>query len=1130
MGKMGTATNSLPAMALEKKALGLKRIGWLYPIFPLGKIARELVLLLCGVLLLSLPGRLPAQPTTEQIEFFESAIRPLLAEHCYQCHSQKANPVFAGLRLDSRSDLEKGSDSGPVVIPGKPEESRLVEVVRGTGALQMPPAGKLSADKIAALVKWIEMGAPWPDEKALLSAKPGSKFDLEARRSEHWAWQPVRAVASPRVENDAWVRNGIDAFVLAKLEEKGLRPAKQATPETLLRRLYFDLIGLPPSPEEVEAFIANSSQNAYQAVVDRLLASERFGERWARHWMDLVRYSESHGMEGDPDIPSAWQYRDYLIRAFNSDLPYDQLVREHIAGDLLETPRYNRRDEINESILGPAHFRMVEHAYLPLDPLEDRVKYTDNQIDVFSKVFQGLTVSCARCHDHKFDAISQKDFYALFGIFAGGRLAQITIDAPRRQSTHRERLAELKRRIKQGLVEAWLEAAESLPQALLSGEWTNRVPDETYCDDQSPLHAWFTLAEREGEQFRTGWDRLAAYWDRELERRRSLNAEGNKSVWKLDSDGYRGWLRHGPGLGDKPSAGGEFSLVPEGKRIISGVYPRGVYTHLLSRKHGGILSSPRFVVDTDHLSFRILGGNFSFARLIVENYPLPRNIIYDFRFSPKQDQMQWAGWDISYWKGSRAYLEFATLDDLTNFELDPLDKLKDPKPEPRRDGRSYFGVSQVVFHDGKQPPAEEIVPIRHLLDGEAPEGPEELAARISLRLQDAIRAWRHGRLAEQQAAFLDDFVRKGLLPNSLGELASLRSLVAEYRKLEADIPLPRRAPGLMEEITADQPLLVRGNHKNPGDPVQRRYLEALNGKPYDDPRKVRLRLADEVASPRNPLTARVMVNRIWHYVFGRGIVETVDNFGKQGRRPTHPALLDYLAGRFVDSGWSIKDAIRFVASSRTYQMSSRPSKTARRIDPSNRWLQHANVRRLGAEAIRDSILAVSWSLDTTMYGPSIPVYYARETGKALLDRPKGPLDGNGRRSVYLEVRRNIHNPFLEVFDAPKPSTTRGKRDITNVPAQSLTLMNDPFVIEQSAHWAKRLVAQGRASSRERIGRMFLEALGRRPSAVEVRKSKRFLASLRKQHQLAARDWRNQPRIWQDLAQAMFNFKEFIYLQ
>ena len=1099
--------------------------------FPLPATIRDLRLLLCALLLLSLPGRLPAQPATEQIEFFESAIRPLLAEHCYQCHSQKANPVFAGLRLDSPFDLEKGSDSGPVVIPGKPEESRLIEVVRGTGALRMPPSGKLSEDKIAVLVKWIEMGAPWPDEKAPLRAKPGDKFDLEARRSEHWAWHPVQKVAPPNVENDAWVRNEIDAFILAKLEGKGLQPSKQAAPETLLRRIYFDLTGLPPSVAEVEAFIADPSRNAYQAVVDRLLASERLGERWARHWMDLVRYSESHGMEGDPDIPSAWQYRDYLIRAFNADLPYDQLVREHIAGDLFETPRYNQRDEINESIVGPAHFRMVEHNYLPLDPLEDRVKYTDNQIDVFSKAFQGLTVSCARCHDHKFDAISQKDFYALFGIFAGGRPAQITIDVPRRQNTHRERLGELKRRIKQGLVEAWLEAAESLPQTLLSGEWTDRVPDETYCDDNSPLHAWFTLSERKGENFRTGWDELAAYWEKELERRRSANAEGNKSVWELDSDGYSDWLRQGPGLGDTPSASGEFSLVPEGKRIISGIYPRGVYTHLLSRKHGGILSSPRFVVDTDYLSFRILGGNFSFARLIVENYPLPRGIIYDFRFSPKQDRMQWAGWDVRYWKGSRAYLEFATLDDLTNFELDPFDKLRDPKPEPRRDGRSYFGVSQVSFHDGKQPPAEEIVPVQHLFGaGDHPAGPEELAARIGLRLRDAIGAWRDGGLTDQQAAFLDDFVRKGLLPNSIGELASLRPLVDEYRKLEAEIPVPRRAPGLMEEITADQPLLVRGNHTNPGEPVQRRYLEALDGQPYEDPRNVRLRLADEVASPRNPLTARVMVNRIWHHLFGRGIVETVDNFGKQGRRPTHPALLDYLAGRFVDGGWSIKDLIRSVASSRTYQMTSRPSETARRIDPSNRWLQHANVRRLGAEAIRDSILAVSGSLDRTMYGPSIPVYYARETGKALFDRPKGPLDGNRRRSVYLEVRRNIHNPFLEVFDAPKPSTTRGKRDITNVPAQSLTLMNDPFVIEQSAHWAKRLVAQGRASSRERIGRMFLEALGRRPSAEEVRKSKRFLAGLRNQHQLAAGDWRNQPRIWQDLAQAMFNLKEFIYLQ
>ena len=1092
--------------------------------------ARALVLFLCGTLLFSLPSRLPGQPTTEEIEFFESAIRPLLAEHCYQCHSQKANPVFAGLRLDSRSGLEKGSDSGPVVVPGKPEESRLVEVVRGRGTLQMPPTGKLSEDRVAALAKWVEMGAPWPDEEGSLGAKPDAKFDLEARRREHWAWQPVQPVVPPKVENTAWVHNEIDAFILAKLEEKGMQPAAQAAPETLLRRIHFDLIGLPPSPEEVEAFIANPSLKAYEAVVERLLASQHFGERWARHWMDLVRYSESHGMEGDPDVPNAWQYRNYLIRAFNADLPYDQFVREHIAGDLLEAPRYNWRDGINESIVGPAHLRMVEHNYLPLDPLEDHVKYTDNQIDVFSKAFQGLTISCARCHDHKFDAISQKDFYALFGTFAGGRPAQITIDIPQRQSTHRERLTELKRQIKQGLVEAWLTAAVSLPQTLLSDEWTNRVPDETYCDENSPLHAWFTLSEREGEKFRTGWDGLAAYWDKELERRKSFNAKRVKDAWTLDSEDYPNWLRHGTGLNAEPSANGEFSIVTGGEQVISGIYPRGLYTHLLSQKHNGVLSSPRFTIDTDHLSFRILGGNFSFARLIVENYHLPRGIIYDFRFSPKRDQMQWAGWDIRYWKGSRAYLEFATLDDLTNFELDPYDKAKDPKPEPRRDGRSYFGVSQVVFHDGKYLPAEEIVPIYHLLEGKPPAGLEELAARISLRLRNAIEAWRDGRLSAQQAAFLDDFVRKGLLPNSLGELAAIRSVVAEYRKLEAEIPVPLRAPGLVEEMTADQPLLVRGNHKNPGDPVRRRYLEALNGKPYDDPRKVRLRLAEEVVSPQNPLTARVMVNRIWHYLFGRGIVETVDNFGKLGRKPTHPGLLDYLASRFVDSGWSMKDLIRLVVTSRTYQMSSQPSKTARRIDPSNQWMQHANVRRLEAEVIRDSILAVSGGLDKTMYGPSIPVYYARETGKALFDRPKGPLDGDGRRSVYLEVRRNFHNPFLEVFDAPKPSTTRGKRDITNVPAQSLTLMNDPFVIEQSAHWAKRLVADGDATPEERIGRMFLEALGRRPSATELKKSERFLISLRKQHQLASGRWRNYPRIWQDLAQAMFNLKEFIYLQ
>ena len=390
-----------------------------------------------------------ASPSAEQLEFFETEIRPLLAQHCYACHSSKIQTPFAGLRLDSRAALLKGGDSGPAIQPGQPEKSRLMNLVRGQPLL-MPPTGRLAEEKIAALGKWIEMGAPWPEEQPVPNAKAGA-FDLEARKRSHWAWQPVKPTEPPPVRNQGWPANPIDHFLLAKLEEHDLAPTPPADRYTLIRRLSFDLTGLPPAPREIAAFVHDESPNAYGKLVERLIESPHFGERWARHWMDLVRYTETHGSEGDPAIPDAWRYRDYLIRSFNADTPYDQLVREHIAGDLLESPRINEGKHINESMLGVAHLRMVEYGYQPVEPWEDRVKWTDNQIDVFSKAFQGLTVSCARCHDHKFDAISQKDFYALFGMFSGARPTRRTIDDPETLNLHYDALAETKTRIRKGL-------------------------------------------------------------------------------------------------------------------------------------------------------------------------------------------------------------------------------------------------------------------------------------------------------------------------------------------------------------------------------------------------------------------------------------------------------------------------------------------------------------------------------------------------------------------------------------------------------------------------------------------------------------------------------------------------------
>ncbi|MEZ5355094.1 MAG: DUF1549 and DUF1553 domain-containing protein [Bryobacteraceae bacterium] len=863
-----------------------------------------------------------------------------------------------------------------------------------------------------------------------------------------------------------------DNFLLAKMEAAGIRPAPEADKLTLLRRLSYDLTGLPPSPRQIREFAADHATDAYPRMVDRLLDSPRFGERMARRWMDLVRYSESHGSEGDPDTPQAWQYRDYLIRAFNADVPYDQLIREHLAGDLLPAPRINQQDRINESILGAAHLRMVEHGFQPVDPWEDRVKWTDNQIDVFSKTFQGLTISCARCHDHKFDAISQRDYYALFGVFAGARPTQVEIDDPALLNAHRGELTRKKSEIRHALAKDWLAASASLPPQALSD--------------------------------------LAAMMDqaRTLPEAKAFNKANFTKAWDLRQD-FNAWIGHGTGLPAKASQPGEFWILPEGDRVLNGLYPGGVYTNLLSNKQGGVMMSPRFKIETDSISLRLLGGNFSFAQLIVENYAVPRGGIYHLRFSPKKDEMGWARWDATFWKGFTGYIEFATLDDVTHFIPDAETQAMKPRPQPKRDGRSWIGGQQVVFHDNELTPKEELSPASYLLREKAAPSDAPRLARI------AIADWEAGSAEADQVAFLDFLVRRGYLAHSLTGLPTAAPLVEAYRRIEAELPVAHRAPGVIDEAPPPQRLLVRGSHKNFGDPVPQRYLAALGASPYRDVRLARLHLADQVADPRNPLTARVMVNRVWQYLFRRGIVASVDNFGKLGDVPSHPELLDWLAQRFVDDGWSIKKLVRLLANSRAYRMASTVDSDAQRVDPANRLYSHQTIRRLESEEVRDGILAASGELDRSMFGPSVDVYYAHDTGATKGDKPKGPLDGNGRRSVYLEIRRNATNPFLEVFDFPKPASTRGQRDVTNTPAQPLALLNSPFVIDQSKKWAHRLEEIPEPQSR--VKEVFLRTLGREPAGPERDRVLTYIGS-------AAGD------PWQDLVHSIFNLKEFLYVR
>ena len=1046
---------------------------------------------------------LMANPTAEQVEFFEKNIRSVLAEHCYECHNS-SDKAKGGLALDWQGGLAKGGDSGPVLVAGKPGSSRLLRVIRHEEKdLKMPKDGpRLSPVVIGNFEKWIAMGAPDPRTKQPTRediAKATSWETIREQRKQWWSFQPVRLLAPPKVKGD-WAQTDIDKFIQAVWEAEGLSPSSDAEPQALLRRLSFIITGLPPAPGETESFVQEARTNSRAAVesaIERLLASPHFGERWARHWMDWVRYAESLGSEGDPGIPHANQYRNYLIRALNEDVPYDQLLREHIAGDLLARPRLNEKLGLNESAIGPAHYRFVLQGFAPTDALDELVRTTENQIDVVSKAFLGLTVSCARCHNHKFDPISQEDYHAFYSIMTSCRPAMVNVDTPARQETNKAKLAELKPRIRAALAEQWLAETGTISEQILqpSVEWKKAI--EGAKDFRNPLHAWNQLRLAKGEKFTEDWKKLADDFSKSKKALDEQRARKYAKRWQLgqDADPLNEWVLDGNGLDGTVAKAGAFRVSPSGDRIVENILPAAVYSHLLSDKHVGVLGSPSFRVEPGQSLFvRVIGGGDVMARYVVQNYTRNGTVYPVTRL--KDGKWRWQSWSIKYWEGDDVHLEVTTAGEQAILALN--------KP------KSWFGVSDVIVIQEGQPapreePAEFVAPLFAKGD---PVNAKRLAKRYAGALRQSIRAWRRGKMTDEQANFLGYFVRERLLPNTLDESSKVAELVKEYRRLEAEVPVPQRAPGVIEAEARDRPLFVRGNHKQPAQTVPRRFLEAINAKPFVTKNSGRLELAEAMLHADNPLTARVIVNRVWHHVFGRGLVATTDNFGKLGETPSHPELLDYLAKRFVAEAWSMKKLIRELVLTRTFQLGVTPTAKAREMDPDNRLLTRAHMRRLEAEAIRDAMLHASGSLDHS---------------------PLGGSDGfdTNRRSLYVRIIRNRLDPFLTIMDAPVPTSTKGRRDLTNVPAQSLTMMNDPFVISLAERLAKRVRDDESLKSAEaQISQMFQLALNRQPKPVELANAKVFIEDLAALEKAGATS--QDP--WRDLAQAVFNLKEFIYLQ
>ncbi len=911
-------------------------------------ILGSLVIMICTD---SLPAASP--PSQLQIDFFESRIRPILAQECYECHSTTTKQK-GGLVLDSRPGWQAGGDSGDAIKPGDPRNSLLIQTLKHEHEdLKMPKNGaKLDDKAIANFEQWIREGAPDPRDappsKEQVEKESSWSAILQRRKQEWWAFQ--------NLESEISNLKSIDDFIEAELKKQKIPAAPPADAATLARRISFILTGLPP----------HQSYSSHQSQVEALLNSPQFGEKWARHFMDWVRYAESYGSEGDPAIPYAYRYRDYLIRAFNDDVPYPQLIKEAIAGDLLPKPRL--KNGLNESTIGIAQLRMVLHGFSPVDSLDEMVTFTDNQIDTVTKAFQALTVSCARCHNHKFDAISQTDFYALYGIFTSTHPAVIDANAPGTGAAIRTELQTLKTEIKTTLIQNWFSKLPSTPS-------TRSI--------ESPKTPAFT---------------------------------------------FHG-LPH-----SKP---GEFTIHDNTLRI----HPSGYVSSLLSQKDRAVLFTNRFQCEGGTLWFRVAGNGGVKAKYVVQNYPRTGTIHKAIELKDAKDEkLGWRSLDLEFWKGDEIFLQLTTAADMP--------------AEYKADSPSWFILNNAVITKDATAPADvkrtsKFVP-RHL-----------------------VEAWQTNTLTDAEAEALDALIQSKQL-----SLDSITPLLHRYRDLEAKLPLPTRVPGVIEADAKDAPLFVRGDHKQPAELVSRRFLEALDPTPFATKQSGRLELAERMADMKNnPLTARVIVNRVWHHVFGRGIVASVDNFGKLGNLPTHPELLDFLAQRFIDSGGSIKSLLRDMLMSKTFQRSSQFSVLGSQLDAENKLLSHWSTRRLEAEAIRDSIVTLSGKLDSTLYGESVG-------------------NGDERRSIYVKVIRNSLSPFLTTFDTPVPFATRGKRDSTNVPAQSLTLLNDPNVIDWARSWALRTLNDLKDRPDDlRIRQMFREAFSREATDDEIKQSQAYLTSL-----------------------------------
>ena len=978
----------------------------------------------------------------EEDEFFEKHIHPILKRRCYECHSHESGKSKGGLVLDSRSGWEKGGGEGPAIVPGKPDESLLIEAVRYEG-YEMPPKEQLPAGEIALLEKWVARGAPDPRR----SKTPAID------RKKLWALEPIKASPLPEVKNANWPQDEIDFFLLARLEAAGIEPAHAADRYVLLRRVTFDLTGLPPSPQEIAAFVNDSSDDAYVKVVDRLLDSPAFGDHWARHWFDLSCYADLADIDGAVLIRDAWRYRDYVIAAFNSDKPLDRFIHEQIAGDLLP---YDRPEQQREQIIATG--------YLAIGPwtLQNYIKgqldadVVDHQIDRIGRTFLGQTISCARCHDHKFDPIPTRDYYAMAGIFHSTRTTSYDGPGVWSQITHitlpelGADPADLAQRKKS------LENLNSRRQ-ILQAELTSlilRIPGASTANVLTLAKG--VAANAKDQQYEVSFQAAPSVWV--AAQQRTTAADGLQIDLLRTDDSVLASFRHDPGPWSGTKDAQKMYAV---KFSYTGDGSGEVRLRLTSATPG----SGRFGGALDDLVVRAAD-----EVVFHDNFDgLKPSATAGLQADTELKVL--AGVSVPGWKGAGINHSHAV--DLGD------------------------GNYAVQFFGG---------------------GVSSLASAkpVSEAEQQA-----HARAVELQK-----------------ELQSLDAKIVELEEKNA----PEKTLAVRDvDSPADSPIYKRGDFQSLGEMVPRGFLSAAPASEnHDIPpgNSGRLQLAQWLTDSGNPLTSRVLVNRIWSRLFGEGLVRSVDYFGVHGETPSHPELLDFLALRLREvDHWSLKETVRHMVMSRAYQMASAPNAKAVAIDPDNRLLWRMPRRRLPAESIRDAMLAASGELDPARGGPSLGLELKGNIAGA--GGNVNPPTWAGKIADYVKNRRSIYLPFkrerpqgeleiLSTFDFPHPSEIVGARTETTIATQALFLMNAPFVKHQANKLAERLAKEEADDERARVNRLYLLTVGRPAGTDEIETALTFLNRCAQDIATTSGPEAARPAAWVQLCHAVLASNNFLF--